>query len=75
MYMTYILGARCTDGVVLVSDTKVSGGNIPSCKEKLTPILNNVIMGGAGPLGLINILSDEIKEQVRTEKNYIRPYA
>ena len=63
--MTYILGARCTDGVVLVSDSKVSGGNTPLYEEKLTEVLTSLaVMGGSGPGGLIERFLKEIKTQV-----------
>ena len=63
--MTYIHGARCVDGVVLISDQKILRGNTPSYKEKLTQVLPSVIMGGAGTTGLIERFSDEIKQQVQ----------
>lgn len=66
--MTYILGARCADGVVLVGDQKILRGNIPSYKEKLLRILPTVIIGGAGTSGLIERFSDEIKLQVDNQK-------
>ena len=66
--MTYILGARCADGVVLVSDQKRLRGNIPSYKEKLMQVLPSVVMGGAGTSGLIERFSDEIKEQVQNQQ-------
>ena len=66
--MTYILGARCVDGVVLVSDQKRLRGNIPSYKEKLMQVLPSVVMGGAGTSGLIERFSDEIKEQVQNQQ-------
>jgi len=36
--MTYVLGAKCTDGVVLVSDTKITThyGNDYSYDDKIT---------------------------------------
>jgi len=63
--MTYILGARCINGVVLVSDQKILRGNTPSYKEKLLKVLPSVILGGAGTSGLIERFSDEIKAQVQ----------
>ena len=66
--MTYILGARCVDGVVLVSDQKRLRGNTPSYKEKLMQVLPSVVMGGAGTSGLIERFSDEIKEQVQNQQ-------
>ena len=66
--MTYILAARCKDGVVLASDQKVLRGNVPSHKEKLMQVLPTVILGGAGASGLIERFSDEIKAEVNNER-------
>jgi 20S proteasome alpha/beta subunit len=48
--MTYILGARCKDGVVLVADTKVTigDGTDYTYEKKITRLLDNVIMGSSG---------------------------
>ena len=62
--MTYILGARCTDGVVLISDQKVSSDTNPSYnKEKILEILPGIVMGGAGMSGLIERIYDDIKDE------------
>lgn len=52
--MTYILGARCKDGVVLVGDTKVTvdGGADYAYEKKITFPVYNVVMGSAGIGGL-----------------------
>lgn len=52
--MTYILGARCSDGVVLVSDTKVTidEGADYAYSNKLTNPLTTIVMGAAGIGGL-----------------------
>ena len=52
--MTYILGARCSDGVVLVGDTKVTieGGADFAYSKKITRPLATVVMGSAGIGGL-----------------------
>lgn len=62
--MTYILGARCRDGVVLIGDKKTLRGSIPSEHDKLIQIFPNVIMGGAGTRGIVERFSDEIKNKV-----------
>ena len=62
--MTYILGARCADGVVLVSDQKVSIEGSPSYnEEKIVEILPGIVVGGAGMAGLIEKISDDIKKE------------
>ena len=63
--MTYIISARCREGVVLVGDQKILRGNVASHKEKLTQVLSVVIMGGAGASGLTERFSDEIQAQVQ----------
>jgi 20S proteasome alpha/beta subunit len=49
--MTYILGSKCKDGVVLVADRKFSieqGGGIDFIYDKLFGEYNGIIMGFAG---------------------------
>ena len=62
--MTYILGARCVDGVVLVGDRKILRGSVPSYNDKLIQVLGSVVMGGAGTRGIFERFSDEIKAKV-----------
>ncbi|WP_182130947.1 hypothetical protein [Nitrosopumilus sp. b3] len=65
--MTYILGASCIDGVVLVSDQKFLRGSTPSYHEKLVEVFPSVIMGGAGTRGIIDRFYDEIKLKIENE--------
>jgi 20S proteasome alpha/beta subunit len=60
--MTYILGARCKDGVVLVGDTKVTvgGGTDFQFGKKIVRPLPNVIMGSAGASGMYKAVQDRI---------------
>lgn len=71
--MTYILGARCKDGVVLVGDTKVTidGGSDSSYGKKITtPFPNAVVMGAAGAGGFYKDFQNRIiKEVFETEIN------
>jgi 20S proteasome alpha/beta subunit len=48
--LTLILGARCTDGVVIVGDTKITStmGTVLRYEPKLAGVLRNVIFGYAG---------------------------
>lgn len=64
--LTYILGARCSDGVVLVGDRVGLRGTIPSKKDKLLKILSNVIIGGAGASGIFERFSGEIVSMVNS---------
>lgn len=60
--MTYIVGARCSDGVVLVGDTKVTveqGANYAYSKKIAIP-LGNVVMGSAGIGGLYKDFQNRI---------------
>jgi len=60
--MTYILGARCRDGVVLVGDTKVTvgGGTDFQYAKKIVFPLGNVVMCSAGASGLYKTFQDRI---------------
>jgi 20S proteasome alpha/beta subunit len=60
--MTYILGARCLDGVVLVGDTKISieGGADFAYSKKIAEPLTTVVMGSAGIGGLYKDFQNRI---------------
>ena len=65
--MTYILGARCIDGVVLVGDTKVTidrGADSEYSKKIITNALTNVVMGSAGASGLYRDFQNRIITEV-----------
>ena len=67
--MTFILGARCIDGVVLVADKKITKTNeIGSIsfeyKRKLHGELRHVIFGVSGSTDTFEFFVDEIKERV-----------
>jgi len=60
--MTYILGARCTDGIVLVGDRKVSrGGASVEYEDKVFSDVGNVVIGASGAVGLF----DKFRRQMR----------
>ena len=61
--MTYTIAARCTDGVVLISDRKHLQGFRHTYKTKLADILPSVVITGSGSAGLTNRLSEEIKRE------------
>jgi 20S proteasome alpha/beta subunit len=67
--MTYILGARCKDGVVLVGDTKVTigGGTDVEYAKKITFPLTNVVMGSAGSGGLYKDFQNRVVSKVQRE--------
>lgn len=66
--MTYILGAKCSDGVVIIGDQKIVCDNEATYDKKLEIVLSNVVLAGAGIDGLINMLTDEIHQQIKNEK-------
>lgn len=59
--MTYILGARCKDGVVLVADRKVTyeDGHI-EWQDKLFRDFTPIVFGGAGAIGFIQHFRDRL---------------
>lgn len=70
--MTYILGARCKDGVVPVGDTKVTigGGTDYTYGKKIISRLNNIVMGSAGASGLYKNFQDRmIDVLIKMERN------
>lgn len=67
--MTYILGAKCSDGVVLVGDTKltINGGTDFEYSKKITFPLTNLAMGAAGSGGLYKDFQNRIVSKVQKE--------
>lgn len=59
--MTYILGTRCKDGVVLVADRKVTyeDGHI-EWQDKLFRDHTSIVFGGAGAIGFIQHFRDRL---------------
>jgi len=67
--MTYILGARCSDGVVLIGDTKVTidGGTDSASGKKIEqPFPNSVVMGAAGIGGFYKDFQNRVVREVAT---------
>jgi 20S proteasome alpha/beta subunit len=86
--MTYILGADCSDGVVLVGDTKITVRTGSECSYskkfdmplntvKIHKPLNTVVMGSTGIAGLYNEFKDKILfkvfEKETGQKNISNP--
>jgi len=67
--MTYILGAKCRNGIVLVGDTKITIGDGTdfTYAKKITFPLNNVVMGSAGTKGLY----EEFQRRITTKVDLI----
>jgi len=73
--MTYIMGARCVDGVVLVGDTKVTvdEGSDYVYEKKITFPLSEVVMGAAGIGGLYKDFQNRVVSAVlQMEKNRLQ---
>lgn len=65
--MTYILGARCIDGVVLIADTKVTigeGTDYTFSKKIMVQPLTNIVMGSAGIGGLYKEFQNRVVSSV-----------
>jgi 20S proteasome alpha/beta subunit len=65
--MTYILGARCSDGVVLVGDTKITtdeGAKFTFGKKLFKPF-TSVVMGASGISGLYKSFQDRMTVAVQ----------
>lgn len=61
--MTFILGARCADGIVLVADRKMTRSHGSSTYEqKIFEEVDNVVMGSAGVVGLYDKFRRRISE-------------
>jgi 20S proteasome alpha/beta subunit len=52
--LTYIIGSKCTDGIVLVGDTKITigGGTEYSYAKKIIHPSENIVVGSSGSSGL-----------------------
>lgn len=65
--MTYVIGARCRDGVVIIGDRKVTGGvSIDPYEEKIrkTPPFNDAVFAAAGLGGLFEEFLEELPKRV-----------
>src|SRR3989344_2194186 len=65
--MTYIVGANCTDGVVLVGDRKLSVGDTEeACEDKLFQLeIGEVVVGASGSKGLFDKFLELISIKVK----------
>jgi 20S proteasome alpha/beta subunit len=69
--MTYILGAKCSDGVVLVGDTKITvdeGTNYEFGRKLFKPF-TSVVMGASGASGLYASFQNRMIVTVREQEN------
>lgn len=68
--MTFILGSRCKDGVVLVADRKITSTNEFESisfdyKNKLYGILDGIIFGSSGSTDTFEVFREQTIQQVR----------
>lgn len=70
--MTLIIGARCSDGIVMGADSAATSASFGHqiCKQpikKLEIIGSNIILGMSGPVGLGQIFKTEIEKHHATD--------
>lgn len=77
--MTFVLGMKCSDGLVLVSDTLESGGVAKRYRGKLYALnsepLWGVAWGVAGNAHVADKFSDKVKTLIQGQRNYDLPKA
>ena len=68
--MTYILDSRCRDGIVLISDRKVTldFGEDFDYRDKLYGVLGHVVFGSSGSTDTYEFFRGHIMNYVRTHK-------
>lgn len=73
--MTYVLGARCSDGVVLIADTKmtVNGGVNNKFGDKITGELVGVLTGFSGLRDQFEPFRSQLRELRRSLGDQITP--
>jgi len=71
--MTYILGARCKDGVVLIGDRKVTleGGTDFSYEDKLFKDIHPIVVGSSGVAGLFDMFRNRVNAYVAERRGQI----
>ena len=68
--MTFILGARCIDGVVLVADRKISNfdeGLTFDYRDKLFAELSHIVFGSSGSTGIFELFRAKIRNHIKTQ--------
>ena len=67
--MTLIIGVRCSDGVVLVSDKKVVEGTNITSENKITQLPLNIFVAGAGVREIIDKFNERIPVLLEERRN------
>lgn len=70
--MTYILGAKCKDGVIIISDSRVSRGHEVNWDLKTFSPIKNTIVSAAGTTGVFQKFLSQINDYV--ESNQIKSW-
>lgn len=66
--MTFILGARCSDGVVIVGDRKVTIGADFEYQDKEQESFKGVVWASSGIKALFNSLNNRVTIQIRKNR-------
>ena len=66
--MTYLVGAKCRDGVVLVSDSRLLANYQVSDGNKILHIHDKIVIGSTGTLAIFTKLKDQLKESMNTKQ-------
>ena len=75
--MTYILGSRCSQGVVLVADKKIiatDGGAEYKYNYKLFSELENMIIGYSGSRHIFDLFRNDLIDYVISYKDAYHEY-
>jgi 20S proteasome alpha/beta subunit len=66
--MTYILGSKCSDGVALIGDRKITldGGATHEYEDKLFMVAPWMVVGSSGVSGLFEKFRDRLTEYIRS---------
>lgn len=64
--MTYILGAKCKDGVVVIADRKITypDGRV-EYQDKLSRYYYHIVLGGAGSTPMLNNFADDVLRETQ----------
>jgi 20S proteasome alpha/beta subunit len=69
--MTFVMGCRCSDGIILVADRKITSINALKSisfdyKQKMFGVLGGVVFGSSGSTDTFELFRDHIVDQVRS---------
>jgi len=66
--LTYVIGARCKDGILIISDSRVTRGNDVNQAEKIIRPIDNAIVGAAGTTALFSKFLRQIDENIKNQE-------